>query len=761
VERLRSYQPGKASKLLDRNAKLITVLSPVEGQTVLLEKIPKDVQAAFIAIEDKRFYDHDGIDWKRVIGATLSNIKSGGFREGFSTITMQLARNVFPDRLPASERSISRKSLEMRVAGEIEDRFSKDEILELYLSHIYFGNGARGISAASNHYFAKKVEDLTLKEGALLAAMLKGPAIYDPRRHPERARQRRDLVLDLMKEQKRAQDSVITSAREAPLGVIRRRETTTTSLPLVAPYFVEEVRRQLEDELGEQLYDETLTVHTTLDLQLQQIAEQEFSRWLGEIESDSVNAKTMQLQGAIIALQAHTGDVLAWVGGRDYRSSRFDRVKNAHRQAGSAFKPFVYAAALEEGHMLSEFLRDEPLRLELAAGRYWEPKNFDNETEGPVTVRDALVRSKNIPTVRLGQETGLGRIKDVAEQSGIESEMEETPALSLGTPAVSPLELATAYTPFSTLGRKAVPRIILYIEDSNGEKIREREEPETKEVLNAGVAYLVTNVLQEAIDRGTGLIVRKLGFRYPAAGKTGTTNDATDTWFVGYTTEVVMAVWLGFDQPRTISSSATGGRLAAPVWARIMQRSSFVKSTARNWDVPENVMEAWVDPMSGKILEEGCKSLAGDAYHEFFLRNHIPDSICPDRGPLIAAERETRPSDEEDARWFDVYPEEFGRSIPAPSVEYEEAEPPKKSSKARNEVWKKVEERRREFRKKENEQIREYRKKEDERIREVTKKAEEWKREREKKGRERAKEREKKERERKKERRNEKKDKKD
>ena len=693
VDRLRAYQPGKASRLLDRNGRVFADLRPVEGATVPLRLIPRHVRDAFLAVEDQRFYAHGGVDWRRVVGAALANVRHGGIEQGFSTVTMQLARNVFPDRIRARERTLPRKLLEVRVAYEIEDRFDKDEILELYLSHIYFGNGARGVEAAARHYFGTSASRLTLSQAALLAALIRGPSRYDPRRFPDRARERRDLVLTLMERQGRVPAATATAARTMPLGVVRRRAPATAEAGL-APYFAEEVRRQLEDRLGERLYDETLTVTTTLDAGLQRAAESELERQLRAVETGALGAfrgprystsapppasagdgGTPYLQGAVVSLEVGSGDVLAWVGGRDFHQSRFDRVKSSRRQVGSAFKPFVYAAALRHGHYLSERLSDEPIQVRLGGNRVWEPQNFDQEYDGEVTMRDALARSKNIPTVRLASAVGLKEVAKAAHEAGIRSDIDETPAMPLGTVAVSPLELATAYAAFAGLGQVAAPRFLLRIAAEDETEIFAAPAPRVEHVMDEGIAFLITNVLQEAIERGTGTAVRTSGFEATAAGKTGTTNDATDTWFVGYTPRLVAAVWMGFDEPRPIMGLATGGRLAAPVWGRMMVRAPDALTTGATWPAPSTVVQAWIDPQSGRPLSDGCRPYDGDALRELFLRAALPEAICPDQGQVTLADAYPAPSDEDEAHDLEPWPEDMrSGSHPAPPPEYEEAE---------------------------------------------------------------------------------------
>lgn len=653
VHRLTSYRPGGASILVDRNGKTFADLAPIEGELVRLATLPRHLPEAFIAVEDRRFREHGAIDIRRVLGAVLSNVRAGAVEEGSSTLTMQLARNVFPEDLPGRERTLARKLLEVRVAQEIEDEFSKDEIIEMYLNHIYFGNGARGIEAAARHYFGRPSKDLSLPQAALLAALPKAPTHYDPRRHPKEARERRDLVLSLMAEQKRISEAEMKAAREAPLGVIAKPRAQRPDAQLAA-YFVEEVRRELEDRIGHDFYAHKLRIHTTLDVTAQKAAEEELERQIRAIEGGALGSfsaprysaalqvaddgETPYLQGAVVALEATTGDVLAWVGGRDFVHSRFDRVKSARRQAGSAFKPFVYATAVASGRMLNQKVLDQPLEVSLGGRRSWKPKNFDGGFDGEITMRDALVRSKNVPTVRLAQDVGTHKIAELAQQAGIDPPISELPSMALGTVAVSPVELAAAYTPFAAFGKGVRPRFVLRASAEDGRVLWQADEPERKHVLDAGVAYVVTDALEDVLTRGTGTAVRDAGFRAPAAGKTGTSNDGADTWFVGFTPEIVAAVWMGFDRQRPIMAKATGGRLAAPVWARLMSRIYAGRKTPASWPMPAGVVEGMVDPETGLLLASGCAPWSGVAYKELFVQGSVPVSVCPSQGPIMTAD---------------------------------------------------------------------------------------------------------------------------
>ncbi len=640
VSRLEALRPGQAPLLLDRDGRPFARLRP-EGQGLAtLAELPPYVAQAFVAVEDRRFFSHHGVDWRRVAGAAWANLRAGRLEEGSSTLTMQLARNAFRERLSARERSFERKLGEVRVARAIEARFAKRDILELYLNEISFGGGARGIEAAAHRYFDRPAAGLDLPQAALLAALPKAPSDYDPRRHPGRALDRRNLVLALMAAQGRIASDAAEAARRAPLEVVPD-PGPATARPPAAPYFVQEVRRELEERFGDRLYDRPVRIFTTLDRRLQDAAEEALAHQLRAVESGRRGAfhgprhsasatvdedGTPYLQGAVIVLEPASGDVLAWVGGRDFSQSRFDRVRLGRRQLGSAFKPFVYAAALAEGHSPSELVSDQPLTVDLGHGEVWQPENFGHRYEGAITLRQALVQSKNVATVRLARAVGVGDVAYLARLAGFDAELPREPSLALGAAAVSPFEVARAYTPFATLGARVEPRLVRRIESADG-RVLWRSPPDRERLLDPGLAYLVTDMLRDVVDRGTGFRVRQAGFRGPAAGKTGTTNDGRDAWFVGYTPRAVGVVWIGFDQPRRILPRATGGLLAAPVWGRMMRAGTA--GGEADWPRPTDVVEYRVDPASGRVLAPGCEPLVGEAERDVFLAGLTPAASCP------------------------------------------------------------------------------------------------------------------------------------
>ncbi|MEX1183608.1 MAG: PBP1A family penicillin-binding protein [Gemmatimonadota bacterium] len=629
VDQLAAYQPGGAPVLLDRHGEEYADLAPYERVIVSLDSLPPFVPNAFIAVEDRRFWEHRGVDWVRVVGAALANVASMSASQGSSTIPMQLARNVFPKELPGTERTMKRKLQEARVARQIEARFGKADILEMYLNHIYFGGGAYGIEAASRLYFDKTASELTLAEAATLAALPKAPAHYDPRRRPERSRERRDVVLSLMAAQEMVDSAQVAEAREVEVVASSSGTRSRSSIPDGA-FFIDVVRDQLEDRFGEELYRSRLRIHTTVDPVAQRAAERELTAQVEDLDG-RVRAGEGELQGAMVVLEARTGDVLALVGGRDAATSRYNRAVLASRQIGSAFKPFVYAAALQEGIPTSHLVLDAPLRMQLSRNDVWEPENYDGQYHGDISLRQALVGSRNIPTVRLATEVGIADVAMTAREAGVTAEMDLTPALALGTVSMSPLQLATAYTTFATLGTTASPRFVIRVEDEDGTVLWQTEPVTSRSALDPGVAYIVTDILRDAVDYGTGTGVRAAGFRGAAAGKTGTTNNATNAWFVGYTPDVVGAVWIGYDTPSSMGSAATGGGFAAPVFGRVMRQLYTSRKTPPEWQVPDGVLRFDIDPYTGLVLQAGCLPRSSRAESELFIEEHLPPAACPYR----------------------------------------------------------------------------------------------------------------------------------
>jgi len=600
---LDDYRPQQTSKVYAADGRLITELG-LERRTVMrIQDMPPHLRQAFIAVEDKRFYQHSGIDWSRIPGAVRANLLSGSWSQGFSTITMQLARNVFPDRI-SREKKLSRKLREIWVARELEQTYSKDRLLELYLNQINLGSGAYGVEAASQRYFGKSARDLNVAESALLAALPQRPSAYNPRRYPDRAVRRRNLVIDLMRQQGYLTARQAEEAKAYPLGLSPRQDYGD-----VAPYFVEWLRQTLDARFGRDLYEKGLRIYTTLDIDMQQAAERALEAQLEAIETGAYGTfphhtyaqylasradqqgerqgAAPYLQGALIAMDPETGEIRAMVGGRDFDDSKFNRATQALRQPGSTFKLFVYSAAIRAGHSPNEILDDAPISLPQPDGTVWEPSNFEeNEFRGPVSLRTALAASINLVAIRLGLEIGAPAVVDEARRYGITTNVPAVPSMFIGSAEVIPLQLVSAYTAPATLGVRAAPIGIRRVESAEGVVLWQPQQRRER-VLPPDQAYVLTDMLRGTIRGGTATTaVRAAGFTVPAGGKSGTTNDYTDVWFVGFTRDLVAGIWIGFDQPQTIKPGAQGGRLAAPAWAAFMREVYDRRPTPGDWVEP-------------------------------------------------------------------------------------------------------------------------------------------------------------------------------
>jgi penicillin-binding protein 1A len=639
VEALDGYEPRQTSKIFAADGRYITEIGLERRTLVRFDSIPPIVRQAFVVVEDKRFYRHSGIDWPRVPAAVLVDIKNRNFKEGFSTITMQLARNIFPERI-SRDKSPIRKLKEVKVARAIEARYSKNRILELYLNQIYLGNGAYGIATAAKRYFGKTLSQLNLAEIATLAALPKGPERYNPRTFPERAIQRRNLVIGIMRDEKLIDASQAQEAQAYPLRLATRVETGE-----VAPYFIEWIRQQLDDKFGRQLYEQGLKVYTSLDLDLQSAAERSMERQIRSIESgkygayphtsyerymaavsgneDKETPNSPYLQGAFIAMDPRTGAVRALVGGRDFDDSKFNRAVQAVRQPGSTFKPFVYADAIQNGRPLSYILDDSPLALPSGSSE-WTPQNYDNVFVGKIPMRQALFQSRNIPAIKLGMELGVQSVIDEARRFGITTPIPPYPSIFIGAADVFPIEMVAAYTAFATLGTRAQPMAITRVEDQEGKELW-TPSPSTFPVLSPEESWLMVSAMKDVVRRGSAVSVGQT-FPYPAAGKTGTTNDGTNVWFIGYTSDLVAGVWMGFDKPQKIKNDAVGGLLAAPAWASFMNEVYRRKPAPRDWPMPPSIIVKQIDVSTGLLATPACPPTVVGS--EFFLPGTDPVSPC-------------------------------------------------------------------------------------------------------------------------------------
>lgn len=628
-QQLRAWRPTEGGALLAHDSAFVSALSPVRRVNVPLSRVPRHVTAAFIAVEDRRFREHTGVDWYGVARAMVSNLRAGGVREGASTITMQLARNVFLGNR-AAERSWARKFLEWRYAGLLEQALNKDEILERYLNAIYLGNGVYGVEAASRDLFGKSVSAVTLSEAALLAGLPKAPSSYAPRSNRARALARRAVVFEVLAREQVASAEAIAAARRAPLRLARKEFVPARA---VDSWAVEAARTVLDSlraagVIPRALNDAQLRVWTTVDRRAQIAAERAIAAGAAGIDDDrewgGFNVRgANRTQGALVALDPATGAIRAIVGGRRIERKGYNRALRAQRQPGSTFKPFVYAAALQHGFTPASMVDDEP--IEIATGNdIWRPANYGHEYSGRITLRDALNRSANAATVRVSRDVGVERIAALAAAQGITSDLPRVPALALGAASVTPLELTTAYAPFANGGRRVVPHLVDKVEDPFGNVLWQRPPARPVEVLPAADAFLVTSLLQTVVDRGTGRPVRSAGIRGPVAGKTGTTNDGADVWFVGYTPTLVASVWFGVDRPQPLGWNASGGRLAAPVWARFLRDGWHSPAEDTPWTPPPGIETRQVDVGTGKLASDWC----GPSRREYFKTGTGPVTSC-------------------------------------------------------------------------------------------------------------------------------------
>jgi len=655
---LDAYRPTEALKIYAADGRLLTSLGTERRTVVRLSELPPALPAAFVAVEDKRFFDHHGIDYRRFLGAVRANLVERRFAEGFSTITMQLARNVWDEKLP-STKSIVRKVREARVALEIERTYSKERILELYLNQIFLGGSLYGVEAASQNYFGKSAAEVNPAEAALLAGITRYPNFYDPRRNPDRALRRRNLALNLMRDQGYLSPEETERWKAYPIEIRSRQDWGE-----VAPYFVEWVRQQVYARFGLATFERGYKVFTTLNLDMQRAAERALEDQLRAIENETYgtykhptyqqyldadeprgdHTMTPYLQGALVTLDAATGHVLAMVGGRDFQDSKYNRAVQTRRQAGSTFKPFVYAAAIRAGIPLSHIIDDAPVsRMFPGDTMPWEPQNFEGDFRGPMTLRRGLMLSRNLVAVRLGIELGVQAVRGEALRFGISTPVPPYESMFIGSASVIPLEMVSAYTAFATLGVRAAPVGVLRVEDSNGDIVWE---PQVRldRVMEPEPAWLLTNALTDVVNRGTAYTsVRAAGgFRLPAGGKTGTTNDGTDVWFIGFTPEMVTGVWIGLDQPQKIKARAAGGVLAAPAWVAYMTDVYERRPAPADWRRPEGLLMREIDNTTGYRFTPFCPPQARD--FEWFLPGTEPQEYCPIHPPFRGGITRTDPA---------------------------------------------------------------------------------------------------------------------
>lgn len=721
LEELKQYRPLEGTKIYADDDVLVGELKVEKGEFVPIDKIPAQMVNAVIAVEDSRFWKHKGIDYIAIGRALLKDIVSTGLKEGGSTITQQLAKVTFL----TSEKTLTRKLREAALAIKIETNFDKREILELYLNKIYFGHGAYGVEMASRIYFGKSIQDITLSEAALLAGLIKAPATYSPYNDLTKAKERQQLVLARMEEERYIKRSERERASKRPIFLSSARAGKEAN-----NYFIEYVRKYLEDKYGEEsVYHTGLRVYTTLDRYEQASAAKALQQglreldkrkgWRGPLEhrkdidikselknrelmnpvimnpgdlssglvltvtekealiktrgiigrlsigdakwaSKVIDPKTSKLrflknfsllqilkpgdvikvaiksikdrniqlsleqdpevEGAVVAIEPNTGYIRAIIGGYDFVKSEYNRALYAKRQPGSAFKPIIYACAMDHGFTPASIIMDEPVVYSGSSEGEWKPENYDHEFHGPTRLREALAYSRNVVTIKLVEKIGVNNVIDFARTLGFQGEMPRNLTISLGSMSTTPLELALCFTVFASEGMKVKPVAIKYITDSKG-RVLESNEPEAEEVISPQTAFLITSMMEDVVRQGTGWRAKALG--RPVAGKTGTTNDYRDAWFVGYTKDLVATVWVGFDDMRPLGPLETGARAAAPIWVSFMK--SAVKGDPQEFYPPdEGIVSCSIDPATGLLSRDEESGL-----EEYFQKGTEPKQFAP------------------------------------------------------------------------------------------------------------------------------------
>ena len=662
IDKLDEYTPSLTTYVYDINNQVIAEFSVEKRAMLPLSKIPVDMQNAVIAMEDRNFFRHWGISPRGIMRAQLRNIVAHRRAAGGSTITQQLSRGIFLK----PEKSYVRKIKEIVLALQIERNFSKPEILALYLNQIFFGHGVYGVQSASKLYFGKDVGEMTLGECALLTGLIPSPGNYSPFISPETARQRRRLVLLRMRDEGFITDKEVEEASAEPIPAEK-----STLFSSHAAYFVEYVRQQLEPRYGvAQLWKGGMKIYTTLDLAMQVPAEEIMERHLAKYDQDAaknreaeaarekeedkekdeeeVSKSSVSLQGAFVIMDTRTGAIKALIGGRNYRESKFNRVTQAARQAGSTFKPFVWMAALMNGYTPASIVEDSPMAyyydgkdwrlLEGATDQYaidlaiqpfvgnkdfkiWVPNNYDGKTQGLITVRRGLEQSRNLSSIYLVTRVGPTLVADVGHRAGIKRNLEAVPSIGLGTSLVSPIEMASAFSTFANGGIHATPFGILKVTDNTG-RVLEEAVPEETEAFSPQLSYVLVNMMKGVVQRGTGAYASKL--KRPIAGKTGTSQDSKDMWFIGMTPDLTAAAWMGYDDFMSLPMKDwTGGGTVVPWWTEIME-AVLKDQPVRDFPVPEGIVFVTVDQESGKLSLPTCKKKV----LESFLKGTEPKEFC-------------------------------------------------------------------------------------------------------------------------------------
>jgi penicillin-binding protein 1A len=642
LTKLENIDPALVTRVYSEDGEVIHELFKFNRVHVPIEKIPDHTITTLLSTEDRRFYQHWGIDIKRIPKVIAINLMSFRFRQGFSTITMQLARNLYF----GFQKTLSRKFREIITAIQIERTYSKQEILEMYLNVAYFGLGVYGIQAAAKKYFDKDASDLTIEESATLIPILNLPAYYSPINHPDRSLARRNLVLRNMVVTKNLKQEEYDSLSNLPI-VVKEFQPQGK----IAPYFTEFIRQKLNvigDSLGINVYEDGLNVYTTLNFQVQSAVDsavfihlpqlqERVSKKLAPLKEkmeigDSLFAEKSKVQIAFVVLNHRNGHILAMTGGRDFSESKFNRAVQARRQPGSAFKPFLYTAAIDNGYTTMDKYLNQPVVVNNPDGTRWDPENYDKTFGGLTTLRDGLRLSLNLVAVRLILEIGPPAVVDYAHKMGLHTPLRPFPTLALGSSEAIPLELVSSYGVFANQGVRVDPVAITRIEDRFGNIIYQSR-MKRSEILSKATAYIMTNLLESVVNGGTGGRLRwKFGFVKPAAGKTGTTNDFTDAWFVGFTPTLTAGVWVGLDDPKLSLGRGESGAIAAlPIWAEFIKRVyENLNIPQQSFQQPADIIRLQVCQDSGNLATTYCPKVV----EEVFNIKYHPTGICElHRGP--------------------------------------------------------------------------------------------------------------------------------
>jgi len=595
IRELENFEPSAITHIYSADQVLLGELFMEKRSIVPIGQFPADLITALVTIEDRNFYSHSGIDLKGILRAIVKDILAGHFAEGASTITQQLAKTLFLTK----EKTLTRKAKEAILAFQLERRYTKDEILALYLNQIYFGSGAYGVESAAQRYFGKPASQMDLSQCALIAGLPQAPSTYSPLNHPDLAAKRRNLVLRVMRRQGLIDDNQYQAAIAQPVRVSAQEKAAGA-----APYFVQYIKPGLEAVVGpDLLYKGGLTVHTSLSYRLQQQACQALDKGLQQIqERRKQQGQTSSApQGALVAIDVKTGGILAMVGGRDFSESAFNRAVSAHRQPGSAFKPIVYALAIAHGFSQASLVLDAPVVFKAGSdNKDWQPENFSKSYQGEMTLRYALAHSKNIPIVRLVERLGPSAVVQFAHQLGIGSSLSPNLSIGLGTSSTTLLEITAAYAVFPNGGISIPPFGVSEILDRNNALIW-RVKPSIRPALTEPQAAIMVDMLQGVIKEGTGQAAQQLNL--PLAGKTGTTNKYRDALFVGFSPSVATGVWVGMDDFSPLGDLETGARAALPIWIEFMDAAS-ADGAALDFTIPDNMKKTRINPLTGRKADE-------------------------------------------------------------------------------------------------------------------------------------------------------------